>query len=248
MRSRFARLSLLAKILLSTSCAVTLLFAITTVIILGNINRTMSDSLKEEVRGSFHAYTALWRSRQDLLESVSKIISEMKEVRSAIGTGDKATIEDSAGELWAKVSQTDAIFLVTEPNGKVLASLGGVTSSSLAQSLEIVRTAAARYPAHVEDPRDVANLQDSGSFLQNGDPCELYQITITPVYFDSSQGQDLRKILVAGYKVDALVAKEAPGHDGQRYPVHFQRRRDCLHIEPARHRSHARQPAAYQRN
>jgi signal transduction histidine kinase len=132
----------------------------------------------------------------------------MKEVRTAMWTGDKATIEDSAGELWAKISKADAIFLVTEPNGKVLASLGGVTSPSLAQSLAIVRTAAARYPAHIEDPREVANLQDSGFFFQDGDPCELYQITVTPVYFDSSQGQDLRKVLVAGYKVDALVAKE----------------------------------------
>ncbi|SPE37811.1 Integral membrane sensor signal transduction histidine kinase (fragment) [Candidatus Sulfopaludibacter sp. SbA3] len=202
MRSRFARLSLLVKILLSTSCAVTLLFAITTFIVLGNVNRTMSDSLKEEVRGSFQAYTSLWKSRQNLLESVSRIVSEMQEVRTVIRTGDKATIEDSAGELWSKISKADAIFLVTEPSGKVLASLGGVTSPSLMQSLAIVRAAAAKYPPHIEDPREVAKLQDSGFFFQNGDPCELYQITITPVYFDSSQGQDLRKILVAGYKVD----------------------------------------------
>ncbi len=208
MRSRFSRLSLLVKILLSTSCAVTLLFAITTLIVLGNINRTMSDSLKEEVRSSFRAYTSLWKSRQEKLESVSLIVSEMTEVRSVIGTGNKATIEDSVGELWSRISKADAMFLVTEPNGNVLASLGGVTSPSLAQSLEIVRTAVARWPAHIEDPREGARLQASGSFFQNGDPCELYQITVTPVYFDSSQGQDLRKVLVAGYKVDALVAKE----------------------------------------
>lgn len=216
MGTRFSRLSLLAKILLSTSCAVTLLFAITTVLVLGNINRSMSDSLKEEVRGSFQAYTSLWNARQELLASVSRIVSQMKEVRSAIGTGDKATIEDSAGELWAKISRADAIFLVTEPNGKVLASLGGVTSPSLADTLEMVRTAAERFPAHVEDPRKVAKLQASGFLFQNGDPCELYQITVTPVYFDATQGQDLRKILVAGYKVDALVAhelKDATGSD-----------------------------------
>ena len=214
MRARFARLSLLVKIILSTSCALTLLFALTTVIVLGNINRTMSDSLKEEVRGSLQAYTSLWNSRKDLLSSVSRIVSEMKEVRTAIGTGDRATIEDSAGELWSKISRADALFLVTEPNGKVLASLGGVTSISLTHSLEIVRAAVERYPAHTEDPREVAKLQDSGFFFQNGDPCELYQITITPVYFDASQGQDLRKVLVAGYKVDALVAQELKGATG----------------------------------
>jgi len=216
MRPRFARLSLLLKILLSTSVALTLLFAITMVIVLGNVNGTMSDSLEKEVRGSFQAYTSLWKSRQDLLASVSRIVSEMKEVRSAIGTGDKATIEDSAGELWAKISRADAMFLVTEPDGKVLASLGGAISPSLAQSVAIVRSAIAKFPAHIEDPHEVAKLQASGFFYQAGDPCELYQITVTPVYFDSSQGQDLRKVLVAGYKVDALVAhelKDATGSD-----------------------------------
>jgi len=198
MRPRFARLSLLLKILLSTSVALTLLFAITMVIVLGNVNGTMSDSLEKEVRGSFQAYTSLWKSRQDLLASVSRIVSEMKEVRSAIGTGDKATIEDSAGELWAKISRADAMFLVTEPDGKVLASLGGAISPSLAQSVAIVRSAIAKFPAHIEDPHEVAKLQASGFFYQAGDPCELYQITVTPVYFDSSQGQDLRKVLVAG--------------------------------------------------
>jgi signal transduction histidine kinase len=216
MRPRFARLSLLLKILLSTSVALTLLFAITMVIVLGNVNGTMSDSLEKEVRGSFQAYTSLWKSRQDLLASVSRIVSEMKEVRSAIGTGDKATIEDSAGELWAKISRADAMFLVTEPDGKVLASLGGAISPSLAQSVAIVRTAIRKFPAHIEDPHEGAKLQASGFFYQAGNPCELYQITVTPVYFDSSQGQDLRKVLVAGYKVDALVAhelKDATGSD-----------------------------------
>ena len=216
MRLRFARLSLLLKILLSTSVALTLLFAITMVIVLGNVNGTMSDSLEKEVRGSFQAYTSLWKSRQDLLASVSRIVSEMKEVRSAIGTGDKATIQDTAGELWDKISRADAMFLVTEPDGRVLASLGGAISPSLAQSVAIVRTAIGKFPAHIEDPHQVAKLQASGFFYQAGDPCELYQITVTPVYFDSSQGQDLRKVLVAGYKVDALVAgelKDATGSD-----------------------------------
>ena len=208
MRSRFARLSLLVKILLSTSVAVTLLFALTMVIVLDNVNGTMSNSLKEEVQGSFQAYTSLWKSRQELLASVSRIISEMKEVRSAIGTGDKATIQDTAGELWDRVSRSDAMFLVTEPDGKVLASLGGAIPPSMAQSLAIVRTAAAKFPAHIEDPKEGAKLQASGFLYQGGDPCELYQVTVTPVYFDSSQGQDLRKVLVAGYKVDALLTKE----------------------------------------
>ena len=79
----FSRLSLLWKIMLSTSVAVTVLFAITGEIVLRNINQTMSDSLEEEVRASFHAYASLWQSRTDLLTSVSLIISGMPDVRAA---------------------------------------------------------------------------------------------------------------------------------------------------------------------
>ena len=125
MRSRFSRLSLLWKILLSTSVAITVLFAITAEIVLGNITAKMSESLEDEVRASFQAYTSVWNSRAELLSSVSRILSAMSEVRAAFSTGDQATIRDTAGEMWSKISDTSAIFLVTDPSGKVIASLGG---------------------------------------------------------------------------------------------------------------------------
>jgi signal transduction histidine kinase len=194
MRSRFSSLSLLWKILLSTSVAVTVLFAITGEIVLRNITKTMSDSLEEEVRGSFHAYDSLWNSRAEALSTVSRVISSMSDVRAAFLTGDQATIRDSAGELWSKISSSSAIFLVTDPRGIVIASLGGVTAPSLSKSLNLVQEAAARFP-----------LQASGFFLQDG---ELYQISVTPVYVQSTRGQDLLNVLVAGYHVDALVAQQ----------------------------------------
>ena len=129
-------LPLLAKILLSTSVAVTILFAITGQIVLTNFRRTLSDSLEEEVRASFHAYASLWQSRTDLLTSVSLIISGMPDVRAAFSTGDQATIRDSAGELWSKISSSSGIFLVTEPGGRVIASLGGVTAPALLSASE----------------------------------------------------------------------------------------------------------------
>src|SRR5690349_8983189 len=108
---RFSRLSLLWKILLSTSVAVTVLFVIAGQIILRDINNTMSETLDAEVRASFQAYTSIWNSRAALLSSVSRILSTMSDVRAAFGTGDQATIRDSAGELWSKISDANAIFL-----------------------------------------------------------------------------------------------------------------------------------------
>ena len=208
MRSRFSRLSLLWKILLSTSVAVTVLFAITGEIVLRNITSTMSDSLQEEVQRSFRAYTSLWESRAKMLSAVSRIISDLPPVRLAFDTGDKATIQDTAGELWRKVSDSDALFLVTNPQGTVLASLGGVTSLATSRNMDLVQTASAKFPNYIERHNDAALVQASGFFFQDGDPCELYQVSLTPVYVQSTQGERLRNVLVAGYKLDAIVARQ----------------------------------------
>src|SRR5579863_8306232 len=168
MLQRISRLSLLWKILLSTSIALTLLFAITGWIVLDNATRATAQSVEEEVQSSFHAYDSLWRSRAELLASVSLVLSHMSDVRAAFGTGDEATIRDTASEVWSKVSSQDAIFLVSDPRGRVLASLGGRLDDALKQDLPVVREAAAIFPK-----------QASGFMTAGG---RLYQIAVTPVY------------------------------------------------------------------
>jgi signal transduction histidine kinase len=195
MRFSFSRLSLLTKIMLSTSVAITVLFAITGEIVLRNITNSMSASLEAEVQGSFDAYASLWKSRTDLLLQVSRVVASMSDVRSAFRTGDRATISDTAGELWSKISDTASIFLVTDPNGGVIASLGGAVSGLGADLDEAVAAATARFPQ-----------QSKGFFLHSG---ELYHIAVTPVYVQSTPGQDLLlNVLVAGFRVDAVVAQE----------------------------------------
>jgi signal transduction histidine kinase len=208
MRSPFSRLSLLSKIMLSTSVAITLLFAITGEIVVRKITRTMSDSLQEEVRSSFQAYSSLWKARAEMLSKISRLIGGMSDFRAVIGTRDQATIRDSAGELWSTISDSNAIFLVTDVTGKIIASLGGDDSSSLGPRLDLVQTAAARFPD-----------QASGFFLQGGDPCELYQISVTPVYVQSVRRQDLELlgVLVAGFRADALVAQQLKQATGSEF-------------------------------
>ncbi len=193
-RFRFSRLSLLWKILMSTTVAVTVIFFITGQIVLHHFNQTMWEGLEGEVQNSFDVYASLLQSRTELLASVSRLLSTMNEVRLAFSTGDRATIQDSASELWSKVSNYNAVFLVTDPRGNVIASLGGVTALPLDEGLPVVRQAAEKFPK-----------QSSGFFLNSGD---LYHISITPVYLDSIHGQALHNVLVAGYHMDALVAQE----------------------------------------
>ena len=132
---KFSSLSLLWKILLSTSVALTALFAITGWIVQNHVIRTTEMSLEEEVRSSSQAYESLWKSRADNLGRVSLILSAMSDVRAAFSTGDQATIRDTARELWDKISDQNALFLVTDPKGRVIASLGGAPASPLGRDL-----------------------------------------------------------------------------------------------------------------
>jgi signal transduction histidine kinase len=135
-----------------------------------------------------------------MLASVSLVVSRMSDVRAAFSTGDAATIRDTARELWDKISREDAIFLVTDPRGKVLASLGGVADIDLMGDLPVVRQAASHFP------------QQASGFLMSGS--HLYQIAVTPVYVQAGSEPGLLNVLVAGYAVDEQAAgrlKEATG-------------------------------------
>jgi signal transduction histidine kinase len=190
----FTHLTILWKILLSTSVAITLIFGLTGWIVLDHATRTTSQSVEDEVRASFQAYQSLWNSRAQLLSSVSLILSTMSDVRAAFSTGDEATIRDTAGELWSRISDSNAIFLVADPRGRVIASLGGEPNIPFRPTLDVVQKAAGRFPR-----------QASGFMSRGG---RLYHITVTPVFVQSGGGTALLDVLVAGYNVNELVVQQ----------------------------------------
>ena len=79
------------------------------------------------------------------------MLAHMPEVRLAFGTGDQATISDTAGELWRKVEEANAIFLVFDPFGKYVASLGGEMPPALArQPRDLSQLLPRAFPRQVE--------------------------------------------------------------------------------------------------
>ena len=118
---RLKGVSLLWRILLSTSIALTALFALTGWMVQQYAVRVSQRSLEEEVRTSLQAYEAFWGARAHTVAAISKIISSMSDVRAAFMTGDRATIRDTAEQLWSQVSEQDAVFLVLDPTGNVIA-------------------------------------------------------------------------------------------------------------------------------
>ena len=186
MIASFSRLSLLWKILLSTSVAITLLFALTGWIVVRNAVQTTTRTMEDEVGASFQAYQSLWKAHAELLAKVSLTLSEMRDVRAAFGTQDPATIFDTANELWKKLAINNApSFLVTDAQGRVIALVGVMPVAE-----QDVRTARARFPE-----------QASGFLVRGG---HLYQTVFTPVYLENV----LQNVLVAGYDVDSLVARQ----------------------------------------
>lgn len=205
----FSRLSLLWKILLSTSVAITVLFSLTGWIVENDALGTTSRSLEQEVQASFQAYRSLWQSRADRLASMSLLLSRMSDVRRAFGTGDPATIKDSASEFWSSASE-NPLLLVTDPRGRLIASVGSAPELAAWRDLDVVPEAAQRFTQRVSDS-SLKDQQANGFMLKEGN---LYQVAVTPVYVQSGSGMALLDVLVAGYQVDHLVAQNLKDSTG----------------------------------
>ena len=191
--------SLFWKILASTSIAITLLVALAGWFVQRQTQSVLEQNLQTELAGSFGAYQSLWQSRADTLRSVSLVLSTMSDVRAAFQTNDRATIRDTASEIWSRVSpQSSALFLVTDPRGDVIASLGG--GQILGDSVAAVREAAPHFPA-----------QTAGFAVERG---RLYELVVTPVYVQTASGSGLLNVLVAGFPVDEPVALDLRARTG----------------------------------
>jgi signal transduction histidine kinase len=189
----FSRLSLLWKILIPTSLVMTAAFAITGWLVQRNVVSTADAGVEQEAKASFQAYDSLWKARANLLASLSQILSTSDVIRRAFGTGDQATIQDTAGELWSKVSSEDEFFVVSDAQGRAIASLGAPAAFVPRDDLPMVRAARSVFPK-----------QASGFVQRNG---QLFQVVVTPVYVQSPNGPVLLNVLVAGYRVDQAVAQ-----------------------------------------
>ncbi|MEI9811440.1 MAG: ATP-binding protein [Acidobacteriota bacterium] len=182
--------SLLWRVMLSTSIAITLLFGALGWVIQSQFARITDETMSDEVRASFQAYESLWRVRADELASISLVLSRMPDIRAAFGTHDRATIQDTAKEVWARVGQSGTLFAVSDPEGKVIAQAG---QGNLTQ-FGFTRAAAAQFP---NQARGFVTLDGS-----------LYQIVLTPVYVASGEGTGLLNVLVVGEAVDSAHVAE----------------------------------------
>ena len=144
---RFQKRSILLKLIGMTSAILTVIFALTGYLLEKSISARATESVEQEVVTSFRAYESLWREHTESLREISSVISRMPDVRSALRTSDRATIQDTAGELWAHISSANAIFAVADGNGRVIATLGNKSPFQADEYLRFVREIAPSFPA-----------------------------------------------------------------------------------------------------
>ena len=190
----FKKRSILLKLIGMTSAILTAIFVLTGFLLEKSISARATQSVEGEVVTSFRAYESLWREHTENLREISSVISRMPDVRSALRTSDRATIQDTAGELWAHISSANAIFAVADGNGRVIATLGKSSPFHSDEYLSFVPKISPSFPA-----------QRTGFFEQGG---QLFQTVVTPVYVDASDGQGLLNVLVTGFEVDTNFIRD----------------------------------------
>ena len=198
------RFGILTRLWLSTALLLTVIFGSAAWLVLRSAEEAASLSLNDEVKGSFQAYESVWRAQREMLEATSQIISSLPNVRAAFGTRDMETIRDSGSEVWESVRQKTepgSFFIVTDLNGKRIASLGaGASPATLPAEWPVVARVRERFPKQL-----------SGFFVQEGN---LLQLVLTPVYVHSAQGEAPINVLLAGYPVTGAVAARLKNSTG----------------------------------
>ncbi len=159
-------------------------------------------SVRAEIRASIQTYEALWKARTQELSAATALMGAMSDVRAAFATRDERTIRDSAEEMWSRVSNQSAAFLVLDPEGRLITSLGAeINDFSLPRiSMGDIRP---RFPRQL-----------AGYLRQDS---KLFYMVLTPVYVQGGREPILLNVLCAGFRIDDRVASElkklAPGSD-----------------------------------
>jgi len=198
----FGRVPLQWRVFLATSITITVLFMLAGWGLQDYALSVADESVRAEIRASLQAYKAVWNGRTQALSATTALMAQMPDVRAAFGTRDQATIRDSAGELWRRISDQSAAFLVLDPEGHLISSLGA-DSDDLAVPQIPMKEVRARFPSQL------------AGYLHQGS--KLFYVVLTPVYVQSSHKPLLLNVLCTGFRIDSLVAGQlktlAPGSD-----------------------------------
>ena len=188
-----AHIPLSWRLFLATSITITALFALVGWALQQYVLAQADSSVRAEIRASIQAYQSVWKARTQVIAATTELMGAMSDVRAAFETRDPQTIRDSAQELWSRVSDQSAVFLVLDPRGRLICSLGR-NSGELPVSTIPVREVTPKFP------------QQLAGYVRVNQ--HLFYVVLTPVYVQGGTEPLLLNILCAGFVIDDLVTHE----------------------------------------
>jgi signal transduction histidine kinase len=201
-RQIISRLPIQWRVFVGSSITITILFALAGWGLQRYALGVADESVGAELRVSVRVYEALWATRTRLLSATTALIAAMSDVRGAFETRDEKTIRDSIGDLWSRVSDQSAVFLVLGGDGRLIASLGANPDG----------LSASQIPLQGLVPR--FSKQVAGYIRQQD---KLFYIVLTPVYVQATTEPVLLNVLCAGFRIDNRLVGElhqlAPGSE-----------------------------------
>ncbi|MBV9303445.1 MAG: HAMP domain-containing protein [Acidobacteriaceae bacterium] len=190
------------RVFLATSITITILFAVAGWGLQRYALSVADQSIRQEIRGSIQAYDAVWKARTQMLSATSALMSSMSDVRKVLMTRDQTTIHDFAQDLWSRVSNESAVFLVLRGDGSLICALGK-NGEQLSPAEIPLQQISSRFP------------RQQAGYLREGS--RLFYIVLTPVYVQTTGQPLLLNVLCAGFRIDDHLANElrqlAPGSD-----------------------------------
>jgi signal transduction histidine kinase len=197
-----SRLPIQWRVFLCSSITITILFALVGWGMQRYALSVADESVRTELRASVRVYEGLWKARTQLLSATTALMAAMPNVRAAFSTQDAKTIRDVVEDLWSRVSDQSAVFLVLSGDGRLITSLGG-NADGLSASQIPVGEVMAKFPGQV------------AGYVRQGS--KLFYVVLTPVYVQASDAPVLLNVLCAGFRIDEPLVEElrrlAPGSD-----------------------------------
>lgn len=186
----FRTVRLRTKFLLSLLAVTTGLTAATLFVVSFNVERSVRESLRDDLRGSVMTYQTFAKQREDTMIRSAAQVANLPNVRALMTTNDVVTIQEEVPSIF-EISGSDLLVLA-DRSGQVV----GFQSKSNDFPREAV-TACLHSAMQREDGRNWC--------IGSG---HLYEVWLQPIYFGSAREGSARGLLAVGHRIDDRVAEE----------------------------------------
>lgn len=149
------------------------------------LTNQVTDNLTQDLDHSVTTFQSLQAERMAALERENSLLAKLPTLKALMTSGDDLTIQNEGAEFW-RLSGTD-LFVLTDPNGRIVASYGQSESAdaALRQGLKTLLAAP-----------DKHYMIDGGS---------LYACALRPLYFGPDEEGTLLGYVVSGVSIDHIV-------------------------------------------